>query len=711
MVKLLYRGRFPLILIPVLVFVLTLPRASSLAQLPGDVTIYLPEVSKVDPPRWMGPYGGSVVSMATDPFNSNIAYAGSWGGGVYKSTNGGRSWAWAGNGLGVLHIDSLAIDPQNAQVLYAGTHGGGVYKTTTGGQSWFAARGGMYAQAVVYTVTVNPGNPQIVFAGTRGAPAAPGPPWGGVLYKSTNGGASWQPVLSNVGGPDAQDWVYSVAVNPSFPDMILAATHEHGVYIAADYGGADDWQSTGSVSDWSGRAVAFDPRYWTQAAYYATWHGNGIYKSSDGGYEWDRSNDGMGFAKIYPNGIAIVPAQPDTIYLASFGEQVHGVLKSENAGMTWALSGLENNYIYSVRAPVQASNIVFAGTLLDGFYRSEDGGASWKRSIDGLINSSVTGMVFRGEKTLYGSTRGGGVFISQNGGSTWADFNNNLGDRLVNCLVQHPANPALLYALTDNSGLRRINLDTQTAWESRGYFSAPAGDLAHISEQDNPYDRNEPIEELDGSLPGEMSQSSSLSATVPLLAMVFAPSDSRVVYLGTQGSGMYISRDSGSSWSPAGLSGRTVRSIAVRPDNPNRVYAAVDGTGVIKTSPDGGQSWLDITIPGLEVYRLAFLRGSASNLYAGTNNGIWWYDGTGWLQAGLQGKVITDLSADPTQPNRFFAGAKDSGGYISSDRQTWLLISEVSIGYTVQSITVNPVDPHFLYLGTTTRGTLQIFMR
>ena len=219
-----------------------------------------------------------------------------------------------------------------------------------------------------------------------------------------------------------------------------------------------------TVSDWSGRAVDFDPRSWSQTAYYATWHGDGIYKSTNGGYHWEKSNSGMGSAKIYPNGIAYEPGNPNCIYLASFGNDVHGVLKSTDLGDSWSMAGLSQKYIYSVGTPAYSRDIIFAGTLSDGFYKSINGGSTWSHNNVGLINSNVSGLAFQNETSLYGSTKGGGVFRSQNGGLTWSEFNNNLSDRNINGLVLNPANPNLLYALTNTSGLQKIDLSSSSGW-------------------------------------------------------------------------------------------------------------------------------------------------------------------------------------------------------------------------------------------------------
>lgn len=675
----------------------------------GDGTLtYFPLVGKASPPKWIGPYGGSVVSIAVDPNQPNIVYAGSWGGGVFKSVNGGKTWSFAGEGLGVLYIDSLAVDPEISTTIYAGTHGGGVYKSTNGGISWYSVNNGIQNRAVVYTITVNPGNHSLVYAGTRGAPETPGPPWSGILYKSSNAGASWYPVLSNVGGTDQQDWVYSVRVNPSSPETILAATHEHGPYIANDYGGQDDWGISETVSDWSGRAVDFDPRSWMQTAYYATWHGDGIYKSTNGGYHWELSNSGMGFAKIYPNGIAYEPGNPSSVYLASFGNDVHGVLKSTDAGDSWSLAGLSQRYIYSVGAPANSTDIVYAGTLSDGFYKSSNGGSSWNHYITGFMNANVTGLVFRDEVTVYASTKGGGVFRSLDGGLTWSDFNANLSDRTINGLIQDPANPDILYALTKASGLQKYNLSTGSGWGLAEIpFSEPLKREAPIAD---PLSRHEPIEELLGYLPEINDLSLVAGITAPVLSMAFAPSNTKIAYVGSDGSGIYKTTNGGVSWVPVGLTGTSILGITIHPTNPQMVYVATSQVGIIKVSVNGGTSWADmVTIPGNEsVSCILTVSTEPDTLYAGTSNGIWKYAGAAWTFVGLKSSTVTVLKNSPKSPSILYAGTT-SGAYLSLNRLDWANVDPGNNSYAISTIQFYQQNgENFLYLGTTTRGTRQI---
>jgi photosystem II stability/assembly factor-like uncharacterized protein len=83
----------------------------------------------------IGPFGGTIYSIAIDPADSNTVYAGAWGGGVYKSTDGGGQWADVNNGLTNRIVRSLAIDPADSNTLYAGTDNN-IYISYDGGQTW-----------------------------------------------------------------------------------------------------------------------------------------------------------------------------------------------------------------------------------------------------------------------------------------------------------------------------------------------------------------------------------------------------------------------------------------------------------------------------------------------------------------------------------------------------------------------------------------------
>lgn len=668
----------PLVLKPAYTY---LPVVSSAPSLPGWSFA-----------AWMGPYGGSAVTLNADPQNANIFYAGSGGGGVFKSTNGGLSWNAALAGLGNLTIDSFAVDPQNSSLLYAGTHGGGVYRSSDGGQSWNAVNNGIIGGAVVYSVAVNPGNHNTLYAGTRDSGTVSGgvTHYTGRLYKSTNGGASWYNTLTT-----SDDWVYSLAADPNNPNMVLAAIHVSGPYISSDYG--ENWHlSSISAGEWfKGRAVAYDPRATQNRAYYSAWH-NDFYISTNDGSSWSESNSGLGASHVYPNGIAIKPDSPDTLYLAVHNSGPAGVMKSVNAGGSWSGAGLVGETVYSVATN---ANTLVAGTYQDSIYRSSDGGANWSHSLTGLLNAQVTGIVVPHPSTILASTLFGGVQWSNDGGATWSDFNNNIGDLAINKLVANPANPNIVYALTNNVGLRRVDLSTGTTWQGITAL-AVAG-----APSPSPLKRKEPLDDvlaMDGSpTPAPQPQSIAPASTSQLLDLAFARSNPQIAYLGTVGSGIYASADGGGSWVPVGLAGATVYSIAVDPNDPNHVFAV---TSNVQVSYDGGHSWSSIPLNGLQVNAVGYPADGKNRLYAATNSGVWVYQNQGWSLAGLGGAYVQTVVINPAEPYWIYAGTSGGAYLLVPDANQVGAFAE-TLGTSIQSFGFDPLDHFQIYIGTVYRST------
>lgn len=688
------------------------PAGSSQGQTdeePGNV-IYLPVIGRNLPPVWLGPWGGSIINIVADRRNPSVIYAGSSGGSVYKSTNGGESWLWSGKGIGSVSIYSLAIDPQNSSILYAGSYKQGVYKSTDAGNNWTRVGSGTITGTIVYTIEVNPGNHNIIYAGTRLPGTDSNGNFVGYLFKSTDGGANWSSVFSVT-----NDWVYDIAINPNAPETMLAAAHEHGLYRSTDYGGSGGWShiDLGGGEYDKGRALAFDPRSWTGQAYYAAWHGD-LFTSSSNGQYWTNSSQGMGTTHVYPNGIEIRPNQPDSVFLAAHSSDVAGVLHSSNAGATWEGAGLYGKTVYTVAAPSGTSSLI-AGTYLDGMYKSNNDGDSWYANMSGVDNVQVTGIVSFNSSTIYISTISKGVMLTTNGGSSWSSFNSNLGSMDVNGLAQHPSNPNILYALTTSGGLRWIDLNNGTSW-SRAALPAAAGLSVESSlVPASPFARPEPQDEL-AALEEPSAENLDSGGVGQLVtagaeginALAFAPSQPAVAFLGTNGAGVYASTNGGVSWNSAGLNGSVVRQVVISPANPALVYALTGDAGRVWYSTNSGASWQALALPnsGLIAYSAAYWPGDASKLVIGTNSGAWIYSGSAWTAAGLPGETLYTFTSRKYPPGQLYAGT-NSGAYYSADGSTWhKSLLELDL-IQVLVITSNPTNPCELYFGTSGRGILR----
>lgn len=635
-----------------------------------------------DAARWIGPEGGTVNVLVASPRNASTLYAGTAATGVYKTIDSGVNWIAANDGIKTQPILSLAVDPDNTQNIYAGTDGQGIYKSTNSGDSWTAANKGISANAIVYALVVNPGNPALVYAGTRTKGTN-----NGVLYKSVDNGKNWSAVFSQTG-----NWVNSLAVNPNKPNLILAATQYNGPYIAKSYGSSGEWtKTTVSSGDRSlGMAVAYDPRAENNQAYFSAGNDD-FFRSSDNGSNWSLSDSGIGDSILSRNGLAIKPGSPSVLYLATSTSSSAGVLRSGNSGQSWASSGLKGKKVYTVAAPIGSANTVFAGTYQEGVYKSTDGGSTWKRSTSGLGSSYVTGMAFRGASTYYSATYGGGVLKSTNSGQSWEEFNTNLGDLYINGLVQHPTQPNLIFALTANAGLRHYDLNTTGGWLS-------AEGLPSQFERFNYAMRDDPETTL-------------ATTAVGINGMAFAPSDANIAYLATNGGGVYASTNSGTSFTPRGLTNEVVKSVAVNWTDPDTIYVSTSTKGVVKKSTDGGIAWVSIGLPEAQLQQpvnvVAMWPAVADQVCAGTDNGIWIYNGTSWEAAGLQGYKITSLVPDPSSAHIMFAGT-DNGAFYSSDHAKWTPIAEDIGTLNVASINFNPSENFYIYFGTVDHGALRI---
>lgn len=233
----------------------------------------------------------SVVSaLAVHPLNPDLVFGANLEG-VFKSTDGGNSFASSSSGLTGPGIVSLAIDPTNIQKLFAGSgshrpyavfEGAGMFRSLDGGGSWTKVPG--VPDGPVPAIVVDPVNPQFVYASVMGHG----------IYKSSDGGDTWQPSGSGITNP----YIYVLTIDPTNPSTLYAGTLEY-------YGNPQ-----------------YSPQY--QSA------GGGVYKSEDGGVSW-RLILRMNMVET----IAVDPSNSQNIYV---GGHVETIWYSPNGGETWQLA-------------------------------------------------------------------------------------------------------------------------------------------------------------------------------------------------------------------------------------------------------------------------------------------------------------------------------------------------------------------------------------
>jgi hypothetical protein len=287
-----------------------------------------------------------VMSLIVHPTQTSTIYAGTLSG-VYKSSNGGRTWSRMNNGLGIPRVTTLVMDPSTPSTLYAAAQefdsfNFGVYKSTDGGATWNLRKNGM-GNGIIVSLAIDPVSPNTLYAGTT-----TGTQSGGQLFKTTDGADNWAPV----GSVPASSFI-SLAVDPHDHTTIYGAApvNEGAIFKSVD-GGAT-WNPVGVAQIGAlGRSVAVSPH--TAGLLYARLSfGQGIYRSFDGGSNWSKVTDKDG-------DIVFDPVSASTVYLLT---GLEGVLKSTDNGATWLQ--LTKNYHGPVTTalavdPLKPSTLYFA---------------------------------------------------------------------------------------------------------------------------------------------------------------------------------------------------------------------------------------------------------------------------------------------------------------------------------------------------------------
>jgi hypothetical protein len=302
--------------------------------------------------------------------------------------------------------------------------------------------------------------------------------------------------------------------------------------------------------------------------------------------------------------------------------------------------------------------------------------------------------------TLYSSLYGAGIFETNNRGQTWKEINIGIGDKFVHDLIMDPAHPGQLFALTDTGGLFMNDLNNGGVWIS-------VGEGLPLTQNPLPgFPADHPFATLDMQESFASPQENLLhnqATNVNLLKMVFAPSDAQIAYIGTSGLGLYRSTNGGLNWSPAGLNGHIILSLAVDQANPYLVYAAIDIPGNLKVSIDGGSTWNSLPLP-VYFYSVFTSPTEPGDVYAGTSNGVYHYQSGSWVEMGLANQVVTVITADPVKPGTFYAGTT-SGAYFTIDSgQSWKVVDTQLSGQTIQSISFDLSIPNVVYFSTKTHG-------
>jgi photosystem II stability/assembly factor-like uncharacterized protein len=397
----------------------------------------------------------NVLSLARTP--NGTLYAGTSGGGVFKSTNSGGNWSPVNSGLGNRIVSDLAIDPTDSSIIYAATEWG-VFKTSNGGSNWTDLQPAEYHYAK--SVAIDPANPQIVYVGRIFSAFALGDnTFPGTLTKSTDGGQNWGNVTNNLPDKDVVDMV----IIPGSPSSVVAGLFGGGIATSSN-GGASWTASSSGMSAFVVNKVVTDPTN-AHTIYAASW--GGVHRSTDNGLTWAKKDNGLTDGPVAFS-IAVNPTSPWIVYTAIST----GVFRSLDNGDTWqriTSLGFSDRFVSLQIIP--NTNTMYAGSPLTGVWKSTDGGANWAPKNNGLTNTQVREVVFNPNNPdiLYAGTFGGGVFKSTNGGNNWDPVNNGIGNKEITAIVINPLDPSNLYtAATAGKVYKTINAGSSWTLKNNG---------------------------------------------------------------------------------------------------------------------------------------------------------------------------------------------------------------------------------------------------
>lgn len=241
---------------------------------------------------------------------------------IFRTTNAGSQWDTV---LQSPSVADLRMHPRDPEILYAGLGSFdppyGIMKTTDFGQTWFNADSGINVDGehFVGVIVFDPVHPETLFAGTSG-------PFGGDLYKTTNGGENWIPS----GFSDLGSGVLCIAIDPVSSNVIYAGTSYTGLFLSTD--GGTSWERILSVTV-AVNAIGIDPMD-TGILYVGLSDPNSsIVRSTDGGTTWTQSNTGV--PANTSAGRIVVSQETREVFVVVFPDSV-GLFKSVDLGLSWA---------------------------------------------------------------------------------------------------------------------------------------------------------------------------------------------------------------------------------------------------------------------------------------------------------------------------------------------------------------------------------------
>lgn len=571
---------------------------------------------------------GRIREIAFHPTDPSVFWAGADQGGIWKTTDNGKTYTPVADDLPFLKVSSICVNYNDPDILYmsaGGTDGGwwdrtiGVYKTTNGGQSWAAtALNAHLSEGESYRrLAMSPANPELLIVTGREG-----------IYRSSDGGSDW----TKVAGGD----YYDLAFCPGDGDIVIAG-NRNKIMSSAD--GGQTWDLAAS-SNYDGymRNIAFSPvnNDYVVAQLDAWIEGERrtvVYASTDRGITWTEKA-----VLTEDHGGTIGFSSTDSLRLYRGWTKI---FRSDDLGKTW--TQITNWYRDNIHDVVHADHFrIKKNPLVDnrlyfcndgGVYLYEEDSGEWKERTAGLIISqyySISSSQSDPNVLLAGSQDNGGWYRTENG--DWKTTNG--GDAMHTW--QHPDNNSIGLSSYPGGKLYR----TYNAWD--GYV--PIHDNIDPEPSNGDWNSRYAIDPnnfniiVTGCYP-DIYRSENMGNSWEKIGdrladgnnfhcITIPEANSDYIYA-SSGNELFTSTDRGASWSSSTPSGQVIKGIAVNPGDPEKLWIVSGGFSEgekVFFSKNGGMSWNNISgsLPNLPALSIVYEKGTNDGIYIGMTYGVYY---------------------------------------------------------------------------------------
>ena len=579
--------------------------------------------------RNIGPHrGGRVRAISGVPSQPNVFYMAQVNGGVFKSTDFGRTWQPIFDDQPTGSVGALAVAVSDPNVIYVGSGeglhrpdlsvGDGIYKSIDAGKTWTHL--GLRDGQQIAQLAIDPRNAERLFVAVAGHPYGPNEERG--IFRSLDGGKTFAKMLyqdENTGAADVQ-------IDPSNPEVVYAALWESR---------EGPWEN----SSWSGT-------------------NGGIFKSVDGGTTWRQLTKGLPAEVIQAN-LAIAPSSSNVLFAAVASKGGSKLFRSDDAGENWTVAtddsrpgkGIGGGDLPVVRFDPKDANVIYSASVV--CWKSTDGGKTWtgwRGAPGGDDYQNVWINPNNPQVILLASDQG--AIVTVNGGESWSSWYNQSTAQLYHVSADN-AFPYRLYSGQQESGSVGIaSRGSDGAVTFRDWHPVGAEEYGYVTA-----DPLDPEIVYGGKLSRYDRRTGQTQSILPLALrspdfrmirtqpVVFSPVDPHLLFF--SGNTLWQTRDRGENWTqispdltrktyelPASIGKYrseptaavkqrgVIYSVAPSPLNVKRIWAGTDD-GLIHLTSDSGKTWQDVTPPPITAWQKISLLDAghfdANTAYAAVN--------------------------------------------------------------------------------------------